>query len=87
MTARPPLAFVLGIRPDLIRLSLLLEYLRNDPDVDVTLIWSGQHYSDNLKATFFRDLRRRLVDDDFARRRRGPSHLPTARAYGGDGLD
>ena len=56
MTARPPLVFVLGIRPDVIRVSLVLEYLRNDPDVDVTLIWSGQHYSDNLKATFFREL-------------------------------
>jgi UDP-N-acetylglucosamine 2-epimerase (non-hydrolysing) len=56
VTARPPLAFVLGIRPDVIRVSLVLEYLRNDPDVDVTLIWSGQHYSDNLKGTFFREL-------------------------------
>ena len=56
MTARPPLAFVLGIRPDVIRASLVLEHLRSDPDVDVALIWSGQHYSDNLKATFFRQL-------------------------------
>jgi UDP-N-acetylglucosamine 2-epimerase (non-hydrolysing) len=56
VTARPRLVFVLGIRPDVIRVSLILEQLRNAGDVDVTLVWSGQHYSDNLKAVFFREL-------------------------------
>lgn len=56
MTVRRPLAFVLGIRPDIIRASLVLEHLRKDGGVDVTLIWSGQHYADNLKTTFFREL-------------------------------
>jgi UDP-N-acetylglucosamine 2-epimerase len=50
------LAFVLGIRPDVIRASLILEQLRRYDDIDVTFIWSGQHYSDNLKAIFFREL-------------------------------
>ena len=50
------LAFVLGIRPDVIRAALVLEQLRAYPDVDVVFIWSGQHYSDNLKAIFFREL-------------------------------
>jgi len=50
------LAFVLGIRPDVIRASLILEQLRRYPDIDVTFIWSGQHYSDNLKGIFFREL-------------------------------
>jgi UDP-N-acetylglucosamine 2-epimerase (non-hydrolysing) len=50
------LAFVLGIRPDVIRAALILEQLRRYPDIEVTFIWSGQHYSDNLKGIFFREL-------------------------------
>ena len=53
---RPKLAIVLGIRPDVIRASLVLNGLRRRPDIDVTFIWSGQHYSDNLKDIFFREL-------------------------------
>jgi UDP-N-acetylglucosamine 2-epimerase (non-hydrolysing) len=52
----PKLAIVLGIRPDVIRASLVLNRLRQQPHVDVTFIWSGQHYSDNLKDIFFREL-------------------------------
>ena len=37
------LAFVLGIRPDVIRASLILEELRRYADVDTVFIWSGQH--------------------------------------------
>jgi UDP-N-acetylglucosamine 2-epimerase (non-hydrolysing) len=50
------LAFILGIRPDVIRAALILEKLRNYADIDVVFIWSGQHYSDNLKSIFFREL-------------------------------
>jgi UDP-N-acetylglucosamine 2-epimerase (non-hydrolysing) len=50
------LAFVLGIRPDVIRAALILEELRRYADVDTVFIWSGQHYSDNLKDIFFREL-------------------------------
>lgn len=45
----PSLAFVVGIRPDVIRASLILEHLRAFDDIDVTFIWSGRHHSDNLK--------------------------------------
>jgi UDP-N-acetylglucosamine 2-epimerase (non-hydrolysing) len=54
--ARKRLAVVLGIRPDVIRASLILRYLRQEPSVDLRFIWSGQHYSDNLKDVFFREL-------------------------------
>src|SRR5438309_1443244 len=54
--ARKRLAVVLGIRPDVIRASLILRYLREDRSVDLRFIWSGQHYSDNLKDIFFREL-------------------------------
>ncbi len=53
---KPKLAIILGIRPDVIRASLFLNMIRKDPRVEVTFIWSGQHYSDNLKDVFFREL-------------------------------
>ncbi|QQG37892.1 MAG: UDP-N-acetyl glucosamine 2-epimerase [Candidatus Kaiserbacteria bacterium] len=51
------IAFVLGIRPDLIRAVLIMRQLRQARDIDVVLIWSGQNYSDNLKGIFFREFR------------------------------
>ncbi|MDO8463072.1 MAG: UDP-N-acetylglucosamine 2-epimerase [bacterium] len=50
------LAIVLGIRPDVIRASLVLNKLRAQQKHRITFIWSGQHYSDNLKDVFFREL-------------------------------
>ena len=58
----PPVAVILGIRPDVIRASLILERLQGARDVPVVFIWSGQHYSDNLKDVFFRELRVRAPD-------------------------
>lgn len=45
-----------GIRPDLIRCSLILNELRKTDEFEIIFIWSGQHYSDNLKDIFFREL-------------------------------
>jgi UDP-N-acetylglucosamine 2-epimerase (non-hydrolysing) len=50
------LAIILGIRPDVIRASLILNAIRADDRYDVRFVWSGQHYSDNLKDVFFREL-------------------------------
>ena len=50
------LAIVLGIRPDVIRASIVLEKLRAQNKHQIIFIWSGQHYDDNLKDIFFRDL-------------------------------
>jgi UDP-N-acetylglucosamine 2-epimerase len=50
------LAFVLGIRPELIRASLIIKQLRRYSNLELVFIWSGQHYSDTLKSVFFRDL-------------------------------
>src|SRR5436309_14466008 len=47
---------ILGIRPDLIRASLVLQMLRAREDIRFTFVWSGQHYADNLKDVFIRDL-------------------------------
>jgi UDP-N-acetylglucosamine 2-epimerase (non-hydrolysing) len=51
-----PMVMVLGIRPDVIRASIMLRELRSRLGEDFKLIWSGQHYSDNLKDVFFREL-------------------------------
>jgi UDP-N-acetylglucosamine 2-epimerase (non-hydrolysing) len=50
------LAVVLGIRPDVIRAALILKKLKAARGDDIVFIWSGQHYSDNLKDIFFREL-------------------------------
>lgn len=47
---------ILGIRPDLIRASRIIHLLRAQDEVDFTFVWSGQHYSDNLKDVFIREL-------------------------------
>lgn len=56
MKKKYKIAFILGIRPDVIRAALILKHLRNFDDLETVFIWSGQHYSDNLKGIFFREL-------------------------------
>ena len=56
MDQRKKLAIVLGIRPDVIRASLMLRSLKQALGSDLVFIWSGQHYSDNMKDVFFRQL-------------------------------
>lgn len=57
-----PIAVILGIRPDVIRASLILELLQGNTHIPTVFIWSGQHYSDNLKDVFFRELAVRAPD-------------------------
>ncbi len=51
-----PLVLILGIRPDVIRASIIIRELRKAIPDDFLLIWSGQHYSENLKDVFFSEL-------------------------------
>lgn len=53
---KPVLAVVLGIRPDVIRAAQIINKLRARDELNVVFIWSGQHYSENLKDVFFREL-------------------------------
>ncbi len=53
---RPKVAFVLGIRPDLVRAAPLFAKFKALAEFDVTFIWSGQHYSANLKDSFLNEL-------------------------------
>ena len=50
------LAIVLGIRPDVIRASKILKLLNNQNQIEYDFIWSGQHYSENMKDVFFNQL-------------------------------
>ena len=50
------LVMVLGIRPDVIRASIFINLMREQKCDNFVLIWSGQHYSTNLKDIFFREL-------------------------------
>ena len=43
------LAIVLGIRPDVIRASKILKLLSKQNEISFDFIWSGQHYSENMK--------------------------------------
>jgi UDP-N-acetylglucosamine 2-epimerase (non-hydrolysing) len=61
-SARTKVAFVLGIRPDLVRAAPLFAKFRDLAEFDVTFVWSGQHYSANLKDSFIHELKIPLPD-------------------------
>ena len=50
------IAIILGIRPDVIRASKILKLLKKQNEIDFDFLWSGQHYSENMKDTFFQQL-------------------------------
>ena len=50
------LSMVLGIRPDVIRSSLIIKSLKTQLGDQFEFVWSGQHYSNNMKDVFFRQL-------------------------------
>ena len=52
----PHVLLTLGIRPDLIRASRVIHLLKERKEIEFTFCWSGQHYADNLKDVFIRDL-------------------------------
>ena len=52
----PKVILLLGIRPDLIRASRVIHLIKDRPEIDFKLAWSGQHYDDALKDVFIRDL-------------------------------
>jgi UDP-N-acetylglucosamine 2-epimerase len=56
------IVFVLGTRPEIIRLSPMIRYLQNDGrrlGVDFFVIHSGQHYDYEMDSVFFDDLEMR----------------------------
>ena len=59
------LAIILGIRPDVIRASNILKLLKNQDEINFDFLWSGQHYSENMKDTFFEQLNVPIPDYEF----------------------
>ena len=59
------LAIILGIRPDVIRASKILNLLAESSEITYDFIWSGQHYSDNMKDIFFSQLNVPKPDFEF----------------------
>ncbi len=47
---------VFGIRPDIIRSSLIIKKLAAHPEVDLHFVYTGQHYDASLKDVFFKEL-------------------------------
>ena len=47
---------IIGIRPDIIRCSEIITYLKKSKYLDFKVVWTNQHYSDELNGIFFREL-------------------------------
>ena len=59
------IGLILGIRPDVIRASKVIKLLSESSDIDFDFIWSGQHYSENMKDVFFKQLNVPTPDYEF----------------------
>jgi len=59
------IGLILGIRPDVIRASKIIKLLNQSTDIDFDFIWSGQHYSENMKDVFFNQLNTPKPDYEF----------------------
>ncbi len=47
---------ILGIRPDIIRSSLIIKNLKAQIGSSLNFVWTNQHYSSNMRDTFFSQL-------------------------------
>ena len=48
--------FIAGARPNFMKVAPLIHAARACPDIDSTLVHTGQHYDEHMSAQFFRDL-------------------------------
>ncbi|MBY0589591.1 UDP-N-acetylglucosamine 2-epimerase (non-hydrolyzing) [bacterium] len=56
------LVLVVGARPNFIKAAPILDALREYPDINVTLVHTGQHYDAQLSDVFFEELHLRTPD-------------------------
>lgn len=47
---------IVGVRPEIIKSAPLLHLLKNDPEIELELIYSGQHYDFEMSKIFFNEL-------------------------------
>jgi UDP-N-acetylglucosamine 2-epimerase (non-hydrolysing) len=50
------IANVVGARPNFMKIAPLMREMRRHPELEVTLIHTGQHYDDSMAGRFFEDL-------------------------------
>ena len=69
---------VVGIRPDMIRMSEIFRKLDADPEIDHVLVHTGQHFDHNLSDVFFDELNIREPDFNLACGAAGKPHYRVA---------
>jgi len=47
---------VLGARPQFVKAASFTRYIQSCPDIDETIVHTGQHYDENMSAVFFSEL-------------------------------
>jgi UDP-N-acetylglucosamine 2-epimerase len=47
---------VVGARPNLIKIAALVQEMQRFPEIEPTLLHTGQHYDDNMSQVFFDEL-------------------------------
>ena len=53
---KPKIVFVIGTRPEVIRIAPIVKEVHQRPDVECVLIHTGQHYSPNMREELINDL-------------------------------
>ncbi|MDD5748227.1 MAG: UDP-N-acetylglucosamine 2-epimerase (non-hydrolyzing) [Actinomycetota bacterium] len=51
------IAYIIGTRPEIIRSAIIINNLKKDPDVEFSLVHTGQHYDYLMDNVFFDELR------------------------------
>jgi len=51
------ICIALGTRPEIIRLATIINTIRRDKDVDVSVVYTGQHYDYLMNEVFFKELK------------------------------
>ncbi|MBS3168837.1 UDP-N-acetylglucosamine 2-epimerase, partial [Candidatus Woesearchaeota archaeon] len=59
------IVFVVGARPNFIKVAPLLKEFSKYKNLELILIHTGQHYSDNMSKYFFQDLGIKEPDINF----------------------
>ena len=62
MISKKRFALIAGARPNFMKIAPIIKAMEHDPEIDVCLIHTGQHYDKNLSDIFFQELGIRKPD-------------------------